>query len=333
MSDEPKVAVITGASSGIGRATALQFAYAGYNVVLAARRKDELDTVAEYCRTQGVQAITVVTDTTDDAAMQALGEAAIDAFDHFDVWVNNAGVYLAGKFDDVPLKDMRRVVDTNFFGYVHGSYTALAHFKSQGQGTLINISSVNATAPQPFVGIYSASKAAVRTLDESIRMELRLDGLHHDIHVCTVMPAVIDTNIFKNSANYTGKELEAPDPVYDPKYVAKQIVHLAEHPKREVIIGPAGKLLALQNAHMPGSYERMISRYSRARGLGDEPVAISHGNLFKPIADNTGIYGGWRQVKVSDKQVNMVVGLGLASIATIAGVVLFWQLHKNKTRK
>lgn len=178
--EERKVAVVTGASSGIGMATALGFAEKGYNVVLAARRLDELKDVARRCEEYGIDAVSVMADVSDDAAVYSLGQTAIDTFGRIDVWVNNAAVYLVGKFEDLPLKDMHRLMDTNFFGYIHGSHTALRQFRRQGFGTIINVSSVNAAAPQPYVSIYSASKAAIRAFDESLLMELKLEGIDTD---------------------------------------------------------------------------------------------------------------------------------------------------------
>jgi len=326
------IAVVTGASSGIGLATALAFAQEGYDVVLAARRKKELDEVAKRCNTLGAATLVVPTDTSDDKAVHTLAEAAIQRFHHIDVWVNDAGVYLTGKFESVPLEDMRRVFDTNFFGYVHGSHAALTEFRRAGHGTLINISSVNAAAPQPYVGVYGASKAAVRSLDESLRMELRLDGLHHDIHVCTVMPASIDTNLFQNSANYTGQEVQALEPVYDPAYVAKQIVKLARRPKRQIIIGPAGKLMALENAHMPGMYERQMSKYTQDDLLDDAPATLTDGNLFAPTSLHRGVRGGWRERRRRGDRVNIRIGATLLGI-TAAGLGIALLVRKQRPER
>lgn len=317
---DTKVAVITGASSGIGRATALEFSKKGYSVVLAARRVRELEDVAEECRTHGVSALPVALDTSDDQAVHQLGQLSVQTFGHVDVWVNNAGVYIAGKFEDTPLADMRRLIDVNFFGYVHGSQAALSLFRGQGFGTLINVSSVNASAPQPYVGVYSASKAAVRALDESLRMELRLDGLQDMIKVCTVMPASFDTNLFQNAANYSGHQVRALEPVYEPRYAAKRIVALAKHPKRELKLGPAGRLMALQNAHMPRTYEKQLGRFTEADLLDDdEPATAGPGNLYEPIETNRGIHGGWRGQRVRADRLNAGLGVGLAVAAGIAG--------------
>jgi short-subunit dehydrogenase len=330
MQQQRQVAVITGASSGIGMATALEFARHGYDVVLAARRKKELEQTARQCQEHGVNTLVVPTDTTDDTAVHSLAEAAIQHFHHIDVWVNDAGVYLTGTFQDVPLEDMRRVFDTNFFGYVHGSHAALTEFRRTGHGTLINISSVNAAAPQPYVGIYSASKAAVRALDESLRMELRIDGLQDDIHVCTVMPASIDTNIFQNAANYTGREVQAIEPVYDPAYVAKQIVSLARRPRREIIVGPAGKLMAIQNAHMPARYEKQISKFTKNDLIGNKPAVMTDGNLFESVETNRGMRGGWREKRTRADHLNAGIGLGLLAAAGLAAGIGYAIFKNNQ---
>lgn len=329
--EERKVAVITGASSGIGMATALEFAAKGYNVVLAARRIDELREAAHHCEELGVDALSVATDTSDDAAVHRLGQSAVDTFGRIDVWVNNAAVYMVGKFEDIPLKDIRRLMDTNFFGYLHGSHTALRQFREQGYGTIINVSSVNAAAPQPYVSVYSASKAAVRAFDESLRMELKLENLDKKIHVCTVMPASIDTNLFQNGANYTGKEVHALEPVYDPAYVARRIVKLAEHPRRQSFVGPAGVLMALQNAHSPKMYEKQVGKYTEADLLSAEPVETTAGNLYEPILDNRGIRGGWREKRVRADHLNASLGVGLAALAGIASVAYLLLARKHES--
>ena len=328
---ERKVAVITGASSGIGLATALEFARNGYNVVLAARRMDELQEVAGQCEELGVEALSVETDVSKDADIRALCQKASEAFGFIDVWVNNAAVYIAGKFQDIPLDDMRRLVDVNLFGYIYGSRAALEQFKEQGYGTLINVSSVNASAPQPYISIYSASKAAVRALDESIRMELQIEGLLGAINVCTVMPAAVDTNLFQNAANYTGKQLQAIEPVYDPTYVAKRIVKLAAKPKREKYVGPVAAFMALQRTHTPNAYEKQISSFTDSDLIGIETEKQSSGNLYDPIEDNRGMRGGWRETRLPADRFNMAAGAAVAAIAGLVGLGVFF-FNKGKAR-
>lgn len=326
---EPKVAVITGASSGIGRATAVEFARQGYNVVLAARRNDALLDVAAECREEGVQAATVVADVTDEAAVINIGDNAVATFGRIDVWVNDAAVMLYGKFEEVPLDEFEQVIDTNLFGYVHGARVALKQFKLQGYGTLINIDSVNAVAPLPYTSAYNISKYAVRGLSHSLRMELELDGLSETIHVCNVMPASVDTNLFQNAANYTGREVRALEPVYDPKYVAKQIVKLADDPKREVIVGPAGRLMAAEFSFLPKLYERAMSRFGNRNNLGREPALDTTGNLYEPVKGNDGIYGGWREKRVRADMLNAVLGVAAAGVVGLIGAGL-WKARRRQ---
>lgn len=319
---ERKVAVITGASSGIGRATALQFADSDYNVVLAARRMDELREVARQCEEAGVETLCVATDVSDEGSVQALCADAVETFGRIDAWVNNAGVYIAGNFLDTPSRDMKRLMDVNFFGYVYGSNAALAQFRKQGYGTLINVSSVNAAAPQPYVGIYSASKAAIRALDESIRMELKVDGLDETIHVCTVMPAAVDTNLFQNAANYTGHKLQAIEPVYDPEYVAKHIYAMTEKPKRAKFVGPAGTFMMLQNAHIRPLYEKQMGVFTHSDLLSEEEAAVDSGNLFEPVETNRGTRGGWREKRMRADKLNITLGAVTAAAIGLIGLGL-----------
>jgi short-subunit dehydrogenase len=320
---ERKVAVITGASSGIGMATALELAGNDYNVVLAARRMDELKQVARQCEEIGVEALAVQTDVSKEIEMKDLCTEAVESFGRIDVWINDAGVYLAGKFEDTPVRDMRRLMDVNFFGYVYGSQAALEQFREQGYGTLINIASVNASAPQPYISVYGASKAAIRALDESIRMELMLEGLDDVIQVCTVMPSAIDTNLFQNGANYSGRKLKAIEPVYDPAYIAKRIRKLTENPKREKYIGPVGTMMALQRTHMPGMYERQMGRFTENDLLADEELSNTSGNLYDAAYSGRGMRGGWREKRIRADRFNLATGAVAAALIGLIGFGIF----------
>ena len=330
--NERKTAVITGASSGIGRATALEFAARGYGVVLIARRKDELEIVAAECRELGVETVVGVADTTDETAVMRVMDEALERFGKLDVWVNCAGVYVAGRLDDLPLKDIRRVFETNIIGYVVGARAALKLFKKQESGTLITVSSVNAQAPQPYGAPYGASKAAVRAIDEALRMELRLDGLSSKIHVCTVLPGPVDTNIYRNSANYTGRELLPPEPVYDPIHVAERIVGLAARPRREIFIGRAGRLFALQHTLLPRLYERTTPPYTKADVLGKTSASDTPGNLYASIESHRGITGGWRNRRIKGETVDRALAIGAVSLGAIAAIVAL-AVVSNKEEK
>ncbi|KRF31501.1 SDR family oxidoreductase [Yonghaparkia sp. Soil809] len=286
--------VITGASSGIGRASALRFAKKGANVVLAARREEALREVAAECERFGAQTLVVPLDVTDAAAVDALADRVIATFGRIDVWVNGASVTMAGSLTEVPLEDFRRVLDVNVMGYVHGARAALRVFRSQKRGVLVNVSSVLGSVPQPYTAAYSMSKTAVTALSASIRSELRLDKLKH-IHVVTVMPAVIDTPIFAQAANYTGRRVLAPPPVNAPQRVAREIVKSTRKPRAEVPVGSGGRALLAQHRASPESAEKSMATYVDQLHLSKtETAPATSGNLFEsaPLEMAT-VEGGW----------------------------------------
>jgi NAD(P)-dependent dehydrogenase (short-subunit alcohol dehydrogenase family) len=285
------VVVITGASSGIGRATALKLALEGATLLLAARREAVLEEVAAECNRLGGRAIAVPTNVTDEAAVKALAQRAIDTFGRLDVWVNNAAVTLFARFEDAPTEVFRQVIETNVFGYVHGVRAALPYFREQGSGILINVDSVVGIGTQPYTSAYVMSKYAIRGMAGCLRMELNLDQAH-DIHVCTVLPATIDTPLFNQAANYTGRAAKAMDPVYPAESVADAIVGLIERPQREVIVGEAGYLMVGQSTLAPDLYEHTMAQQVDQNHLQDWPVLSTNGNLFEPM-EKASISGGW----------------------------------------
>ena len=311
------VVVVTGASSGIGRATAQAFARKGAAVVVAARRAHVLEDVAEECRRAGGDALAVPTDTTDADAVERLAAAAVDRFGRIDVWVNNAAVSLFARFHEAPPEDFRRVIETNLFGYVYGARAALRRFREQGEGVLINNASIVARVSQPYTSAYVMSKHAVRGLGMSLRQELALAGAR-GIHVCTVMPATIDTPFFDQAANFTGRKVKPMPPVYPPERAAGAIVRLARFPRREVFVGHSGRLLAGQQKLAPGLTERVLAVMTdRTHLYRDRPAGPTHGNLFEPRAVDGSVDGGWNGARRTRVRRLLTAGVALGGLAVL----------------
>ncbi|MEI6948876.1 SDR family oxidoreductase [Paraflavisolibacter sp. H34] len=285
-----KVVVVTGASSGAGRAIALECAREGALLVLGARREEALSEVVAECAAQGARALAVPTDVTDAEAVQQLAEAAVEFGGAIDVWVNNAGVLAGGPFEGTPPSIHDQVIRTNLMGYLHGAHAALYYFKQQGYGTLINNISVGGWFPVPYAAGYSASKFGLRGLSEALRGELH--AWRH-IHVCDLFPAFLDTPGMQHAANYTSRVLKPAPPVYDPQKVARAAVSLAVSPKNSKTVGSVATLLRLGHLFFPGLCRRITATVIEGYLKKADLAPVTSGNLFEPLEYGTGVYGGW----------------------------------------
>jgi short-subunit dehydrogenase len=306
------VVVITGASSGIGRATAHAFAEQGDTVVLAARRTDMLREVERECTERGGSALAIPTDMRHEEEVEELGRQVLERFGRIDVWFNNAGVGVFGRFDDVPSEVWRSVIETNLFGYMHGAKVAMRAFYRQGSGVLIQNASIVGRVAKSDGSAYATSKFAVRGFSEALRQEV-LD--YPDIHICTILPSVIDTPFFQHAANYSRLRVRAAPPVYTPEKVARVVVRLVDHPQAEVIIGGAGKFAAVQKRLAPTFTTWFTGRALHKGFLASDPSPDTTGAVFEPMRDRAGVRGGWREGPNNG-------GVPLAALALLAAVPL-----------
>jgi short-subunit dehydrogenase len=304
------VVVITGASSGIGRATALAFAAGGAAVVVCARREAPLESVVEQCRSLGAEALAVPADVRDETSMRAVTRRALDRFGRIDVWVNNAGVGALGGFEAVPPEVFRGVVETNFFGCVHGTRAVLPHFTAQGHGIVINLASMLGKMAMPYYTAYAASKFAVVGFGETLREELIGTG----VDVVTIMPAVIDTPFFEHSANYTGRAVKPPRPVYDPDDVARAIVGSARRPRREVFVGGAARAMNALHSIAPALYEQTARTMTDYDHFQDRTAGPTPGAVLAPVPSGTDIRGGWRARRGPRQSPTRAVAIGTAIV-------------------
>lgn len=283
---EPIVLVITGASSGIGRETALALADRGDKLVLAARDEGPLAAVATACESRGGRAIAVPTDVSDQRSVEALAQRAVQQFGRVDAWVNCAGVIAYGSVEDIPEEVYRQVIDTNFFGQLHGVRSALRCFRRQGSGTIVNVGSVWGCVTSPYVSPYIVSKFAVRALSESLQQALKLDPLSRGIHVCVILPQSVDTPIFKRAANYTGHEVKPIPPVLQPERVARAILRAIDHPRRHRRnVGLFGRAMDMFYAAAPGLFGLLAPYVMRRLGFGRHPAPATEGNVLRPLHD------------------------------------------------
>jgi len=287
-----KVIVITGASGGIGRAAAQQFARAGCRVVLAARRLPALQETAALCRERGGQAHVVPTDVTRDSDLQRLRDEALARWGRIDVWVNNAGTTYFARLDEGDLEKHRRVIDTNLIAPLVAARLILPVFRRQRSGTLINIGSVLSQIGQTFVPAYVVSKFGLRGLSEAVRADVAdIPG----VHVCTVLPYAVDTPHFEDAANDTGKRAHAMPPVQDPERVARAIIDIAARPRRQRYVPGYVAAGLVLHWRWPDLVERLLRHALRMFHLVGRQGATD-GNLYAPVTTTGTVHGHRRPV-------------------------------------
>lgn len=271
--------VITGASSGVGLATARMAAKAGANVVLAARNGAALSTIAAEIEGKGGRALAIPCDVGDDAQVRHLARAARETFGRIDTWVNNAGVDIFGELMKTPDEDSRKLFDTNFWGVVHGSRAAVEAMQGQG-GALVTVGSIASDRAFGLQGMYCASKHAVKGYIDALRMELEANGV--PVSVTLVKPASVKTPLPEQARNYLPYEPKLPPPLYKPDDVATAILHAATHPVRDIHVGSAGIALTLAGAFAPRLVDRIGEMLIYPAQERAERATPRRDNLYAP---------------------------------------------------
>jgi short-subunit dehydrogenase len=295
-----KTYVVTGASSGFGRGVAERLGALRANVVLAARRTEVLREVAAATQAAGGTPLVVTADVGKPEDVQRLADAAVQRFGRIDVWINNAGVGAIGRFEEIPVEDHARVIDVNVKGVIYGSHVAMRHFRQQGQGTLVNIGSVESEVPIAYQATYAASKAAVLSLGRALNEELRLNG-NDRIAVSTVMPWAADTPFFAHAANYTGRETRMVT-LDDPGKVVEAIVWASLHPVEELPVGWKASGATFSHRLFPDLAERIAGNVSHRVQMDNAPPGPpTAGALHTPVRAGTEIDGGMRERMAQEK--------------------------------
>jgi short-subunit dehydrogenase len=282
------VVVITGASSGLGRATALELARRGASLVLAARRTDALEETARLCRSKAASTLIVETDVNVASEVDALARAALETHGRIDIWINNAAVTLFSPLEAGPFEDHQRVIETNLFGAMHGARAVIPIFRRQHRGILINVGSVLSEVGHAFVPSYVISKFGVHGMSEALRVELADEP---DVHVCTVLPFSIDTPHFEVAANRLRRQPRAIPPMQSPERVARAIARMCEHPRRLRFV-PRSIVLGLAlHAIAPRASERLLLDALRRFHISGDAMPMTEGNLYRPASGTARIHG------------------------------------------
>lgn len=285
-----QVLVITGATSGHGLCTAQMAAKQGAKVMLAARDEKALAEICEDIRRQGGTVDYVATDVSVEAEVQRLADQTIERFGGFDTWVNNAGIGVYSQVLDLDTEAHRKVFETNYWGVVYGSTIAVRHLKSKSVGgALINVGSINSDIPSPILASYNASKHAVKGFTDSFRIELQMNDL--PVSVTLIQPSAIGTPFPQHARNTTGYEARLPKPLYAPDVVARAILDAAQHQRRNVVVGGAGKFQILGAGLLPRVFDKIATTMADKLVDRSQPIQDREGNLYDPQGNDGDVEG------------------------------------------
>jgi NAD(P)-dependent dehydrogenase (short-subunit alcohol dehydrogenase family) len=282
-----RVVVVTGASGGIGRATAEAFAEQGASVALLARGKSGLDAAAERVRELGGTPLAISVDTSDSDQVHAAANQVEQELGPIDVWVNVAFTSVFAPFDRIKPEEFRRVTEVSYLGYVYGTMAALERMKPRDRGTIIQVGSALAYRGIPLQSAYCGAKHAIQGFHESLRCELLHE--HSGVHVTMVQMPAVNTPQFSWVLSRLPRRAQPVPPIYQPEVAARAVLHAADHPKRrEYWVGAstAGTLAA--NAIAPGLLDRYLARTGFKSQQTDQPRDPRQPeNLWEP-ADGRG---------------------------------------------
>jgi len=277
-----QIVAVVGASSGIGRLTALEFAAKGAKVVVSARSQEGLETLVKEIQSQGGEAVAVVADVKNFEQVKAIADKAIEQYGRLDTWVHAAATGILAPFEKITPEEFQQVIDVNLMGQVHGAMAALPHLKREGRGALIHISSMEGRRALPLQSPYSAAKHGVEGFLESLRVELQHEGI--PISVTSIKPAVINTPFYNKVQTKLGVKPTGIPPYYEPSLVADAILYVAEHPTRDFIVGDVGKVLDVLQRLSPELVDSILVLVGFQGQRTTEPKSeAAPNNVFEPI--------------------------------------------------
>jgi short-subunit dehydrogenase len=321
----PKVVVITGASAGVGRAAAREFARHGCDVGLIARHRGRLDQAADEVRSRGVRAEVQVADVADFVALDQAASQIERVLGPIDVWVNNAMATIFAPVHMITPEEFRRSTEVTYLGQVHGTMIALSRMRPRNQGTIVNVGSALAYRAIPLQSAYCGAKFAVRGFTDSLRSELLHDGVK--VHLTMVHLPAVNTPQFDWALNKMPQRPQPVPPIFQPEVPARAIVYAAFHHRREVWVGLPTLKTILANRIAPGLLDRLLATVGYSGQLTQEAKpSDAPANLFETVQAAYGAHGrfdaraknnSW-EFFTSRHRTALIGGLAIASLALIS---------------
>ncbi|MBE9050886.1 SDR family oxidoreductase [Nostocales cyanobacterium LEGE 11386] len=285
-----QVVAVVGASSGIGRETALQFARRGAKVVVSARGESKLKSLVEEIRGFAGEATYVVADVEVFEQVKAIADKTIEVYGRLDTWVHAAAIGIFATFDKITPEEFKHVIDVNLMGQVYGAMVALPHLKREGRGALIHISSIEGRRSLPYQSAYAAAKHGIEGFIEAMRIELQHEKF--PISVTSVKPAVINTPFWNNGLTKLGVKPSGIPPYYDPQLVADAILYAAEHPTRDLLVGDVAKIIDLLERISPSLVDSLLLLIGFQLQRTSEPKSEdAPNNFYQPVPEHDRIEG------------------------------------------
>jgi NAD(P)-dependent dehydrogenase (short-subunit alcohol dehydrogenase family) len=288
-----RLAVVTGASSGIGRATAIALAGQGWNLVLVGRALQSLLEVEADCHDFGIETLVAVADVGQQGDVDRVFEGAIERFGRVDAVVNSAAAVGYGRFEDVPAEVFDRVVVTNLLGTANVARASLRRFREQGGGHLVLPGSLLGKIAVPFMSPYVTSKWGVHGLARILQIEARQTP---GIDVSVVSPGSVNTPAYLQAANYAGWEGRPPPPIDPPEKVARAIVRTLGSPRRDRSVGVANHVVVLGFRLLPAVFDALVTPLMRLGGLSRRPLVAHSGSVLEPQPEGDAAHGPWARL-------------------------------------
>lgn len=328
-----QVVAVVGASSGIGRDTAVKFAQRGAKVVVAARSESGLKSLVEEIRGFGGDAIYVVADVSDFQQVKAIADKAVAQYGRLDTWVHTAATGILAPFEKITPEEFQRVVDVTLMGQVYGAMAALPYLKQEGRGALIHISSMEGRRSLPLQSPYSTAKHGLEGFLEALRVELQHEKW--PISVTSILPSVINTPFYNKVRTKLGVKPTGIPPYYDPSLVADAILYVAEHPTRDFIVGDVGRVLDVLQRVSPSLVDSVLAAIGFAGQRTNEPKSEdAPDNVFEPINGYDRVEGDFKNLTIPSFSdwwdMNPTLKWGAISLAALGIAAFLGSWHDGK---